>query len=254
MKLNNVSNQDTQYTTYIACPACESKFVQGEVCACGFGAQKSKSIKLEKRERATILAFVIFSFILLFSYYQLMHWGSFALRVPILKTEKLLGVMDSKSYMELADICNARANVKCVQQTYHEMYQHTKNVEALSMLAQFEARNHDLQTAISDFDAYFKGGGKNSKIPFQYAMVLEENHNYEASLRFLSLAIHQNSGKRSLLATAEMLRIYMAQQKYEQAQRLLENFWSHADKQRAYFNAEESQIQGVLGPQKTARL
>ena len=166
----------------------------------------------------------------------------------------MFGILNSKGFVELAEICNARATTKCVIKTYQDMYRHNKNIEAMAMLAQFEFRNHDSQSAIRDFDSYFRFGGRDPKVPLQYALALEEIHNYDVSIHFLSLSIHQNPSKLALIPTAEMLKIYIAQQKYEQAQRLLENFWSRSDKQHAYFNAEESHIQRYLGPQKTARL
>ncbi len=245
------SNEDTIQSPIkqtLQCPRCSSQMAFGQVCVCGYGAKDSLVLALKKRDRSVFAAYILFSIILALAYVHLQSWGPYALQVPLLKAEHMFGILDAKGYMKLAEACIARGKEKCAKQAYIDMYLRTRDIEAIALLAQLEVKTHEADVALETFDAYYKKGGKDPKVALQYALALESEHNYNASIRYLKLSIQQNPDKLAVSATGELLRILLAQQKYSQARNILDNFWASAENAKGYFNNEDAQIQKVLGP------
>lgn len=230
------------------CPRCSSLMALGQVCVCGHGAKDSLVSVLQKRDRSVLGAYIVFSILLALAYVHLQSWGPYALQVPMLKAEHIFGMLDSKGYSKLSAACIARGKEKCAKQAYIDMYVRTRDVEAIALLAQLEIKTHETDVALETFEAYYKKGGKNPKVALQYALALEGEHHYDASIHYLKLSIQQNPDKLAVSATGELLRILLAQQKYSQARNVLDDFWASAENAKGYFNNEAAQIQKVLGP------
>ncbi len=241
----NDSNQDGIQlikTQGFCCPKCASNTTFGQICICGYGAKDSFVLALEKKDRSVAVVYVTFSLVIILSYMHILNWGPYALEFPILKVGHLIGVLNSKNYVKLADDCIARAKDKCAKQIYIDMFKQTKDIEALALLAQLQVKTHEPEIAVKTFEAYYKKGGKNPKVSLQFALALEQVKNYNASIRYFNLSIKQNPEKLSVFATGELLRIFMAQQKYSKAQDLIETFWASAENAKGYFNTEAAQL------------
>ena len=236
------SENQSEDSVAFTCPKCTSNIAFGQLCICGYGAKDSLQVVLEKRDRTVIGAYIVTSLIIMLAYMHILNWGPFAFQAPLLKTEHFIGILNGKGYVKLAAACSARAKEQCAKQAYVDMYNHTKDIEAISMLAQLEVRLHETEVAVKTFEAYYKKGGKNPNVALQYAMALEQVHSYDASVRYLLLSIKQNPDKLSVVATGELLRILIAQQKYAKAQNIIENFWASAENAKGYFNTEAAQI------------
>jgi predicted transposase YbfD/YdcC len=208
----------------------------------------------KKNQKIIIPAYFIVSLLIFFGYTHFISWGPYAYKVPLLKAKEMTGIIDSKGYTELAEACAARGRARCAKQAYFDIYAKNKDIEGVAMLAQLEARNHEASLAVKDFDFYFKNGGKNPTVSFQYALALEQVHDYANALRFLKASARDSNDKLAINVNASILRILMTQQKYVQAHNFIENFWSKSEVAKAYFNTEAAQIRRELGPQKTAGL
>ncbi len=237
-----------------SCPKCNSKTAFGQVCICGYGTQDSLVTLVEKNNRTIYSAYVVFSLILILSYMHILNWGPFALEVPALKAQHYLGVLNSKGYSKLAQACVARGKEQCAKQAYIDMFNRTKDVEALALLAQIETRTHEPEVAAKTYEAYYKKGGKNPRVALQYALLLEQLHKYDASIHYFRLSIQQNPDTLAVFATGELLRILMAQQKYTKAQSLIESFWASAENAKGYFNTEAAQLKKYVRPVKSRKI
>ncbi len=249
-----LSDNHGEDSVAFTCPKCSSNIVFGQLCICGYGAKDSLQIVLEKRDRTVIGAYTVTSLVIMLAYIHILNWGPFAFQAPLLKTEHFIGILNGKGYVKLAAVCLARAKEKCAKQAYIDMYNRTKNIEAIAMLAQLEVRLHETEVAVKTFEAYYKKGGKNPDVALQYALALEQVHDYDASVRYLMLSIKQNPDKLSVVATGELLRILIAQQKYAKAQSIIENFWASAENAKGYFNTEAAQIKKFVRPSKGRKL
>ena len=237
---NNVQN---------ICPVCAATLSPSRICACGFGEQDKRQLLLVKRDRLLYMVYSMLSILLLLAVFQSYQWGPYAQEIPILKIKQAFGLLDQAGYLRIVDICTKREKVNCVEDAYRDLYLNKNNIEAVAELAQFEFKIHETDSAIRKFKTYYEKGGKNPKVPLQFALALEQKSEFELALKYLNLSIEQNPERLSAMATQEILKILMQQQKYAQAQRLILNFWASAENAKGYFNKEADQLQKILGHQ-----
>ncbi len=247
----------------VLCPKCSARLSSQNSaqptllkCMCGFGSPDPMRLLGLRLNQHLVYIYSVLSIAVLLLAFESHVWGGYVFEIPVLKTRQMLSHLDAKGYERIVEICKKRAQISCVKKTYKEMYVEKRQLEALAGLAEFEVQLHENDAALANFNSYFLMGGKNPKVALQYALALEQLPtlaNLEKAIQYLKLSIAQNPEKLSSLATQELLRILVSQQKYEDAQSLIHHFWASAENAKGYFNKEATQIGKILGNRKTAQ-
>ncbi len=271
------------------CPVCgeiltPDRFATGSaICKCGWTDEK-QTVKNERaREIQLLITYSVFAVCFLFSYGHMVRWGAYAYSIPFLKVAQWTGTISSAGLETVIQACYATGRVECVEETHQELYQKTGNPVVLERLARFQVRRQKLPAALATLQTWSqtaaapaatgplttttkanKDAGSTdpvtnpssiaqndtySQTATQFANLLEQANQTENAITWYTKAIETSQKRLPVRAMEGLLRLLMAQQKYEEARDHLIAFQKSSGNGADYFRSELDRLNDLLKKQ-----
>jgi len=173
-----------------ACPRCQNELsserlaFQPLVCNhCGFTANAIDTKVEQQFEKRFLKIGIVVALFLGLGFVQAANWDQYALEIIPLKIKEITGTASTSDLSRIAEICVERFKHDCVESAYASKG-HKGDNEAFADLGKYQARRGKKQDALKSFTAYFKNGGQDLESAYQFAKVLGETGQTDASITY----------------------------------------------------------------------
>lgn len=240
------------------CPRCNSQLhtnvMSGNIRAgglavcskCGWYESHAQAAERVKTENQTITIMITFAVSLLLISAHMLSWGGHAFSIPMLKAGQWTGMLSSRGYDELAQVCMDLGKYPCARTAMIENFQIHRTPEPLAKLARLQVRTQETQAALVTFASYFKNGGKDGDAALLYGQMLEQAGQDAEALKMLEFSIAARGEQLPIAATGGIVRIMMKQGRYDEARERITQFHASAGNAKGYLNTELAQIEQAI--------
>lgn len=235
------------------CPACsqnieKDRFVGvGAICRCGWVDTSQEKKQAEAHSKKLKKTFVGVGLAICGLYMFRLSWGPHAWEVPFLEVESVSGLMSSDGYQKFADICIDLNRWTCAEESYLAMYRSSRNPDAFAKLGKLEFALKRPEKAAQFYGAYYKNGGSNPDVAFEFAQVLEQTHQVDEALKYYQISINARPQTLPVFATSNMVRLLMTNNRAAEAYEKILIFHESAENANGYLNAEATECENALG-------
>lgn len=211
-----------------ACPRCQSELsgdrmaFQPLICNhCGFTANAVQSKAEQQFERRFLKVGLAIALALGLGFVQAANWDEYALEIIPLKIKELTGTASASDLSRIADICVARLKHDCVESAYAAKGSAGDN-EAFAALGKYQIRRGKTREAQKTFTAYFRNGGRDLESAYQFAKVLGETGQIDASAGYFESVLKAKPETLQITVIQNYVKMLVANGRAAQALMLIE--------------------------------
>lgn len=159
---------------------------------------------------------------------------------------QMTGTLSVEGYNELAQMCIGTGQYTCAEDAYLELFEKSKNPEALLRLAYLQGRQKKADEAAETFQNYFAADGRDGNAMIAYAKLLEQKDQLKEALNYYMASIPARPEIVPVQATTGIIRIYKKQKRYREAYNHLLAFRRTSPIAREYLKEEMQSITRLL--------
>ncbi len=239
--------------TELYCAVCNEKH-EGEqqvICTCGWKDRIVEREMARQRDIRTSIRLAVSALGVLVMAMHFIKWGEHSFAVPFLRLRQATGLLSAGGYSDLATACSSIGQWGCVENSFEQVFQKTKDPEAIRMIASMQLRLEKNDQAAESYARYFKAGGKDMMAHLEYAALLESKHRVTEAMSIYKKAIDLTpASKLPVQATAGLVRLEMKMERYTKALNRILQFHALSPNAKGYLNTELEQLRALVKNQR----
>lgn len=245
------------------CKACGKDLPDHQlvtICECGW----TDTSHLRKHEivqqKRTIWFIIGFSIVFLIGAKHVFNWGGDAVSIVFLKMGKSVGLISASGLEDVIEICERRGKFECANDAHLTLLRRQpNNAQALQRFAHFNYQLKQYPLASLGYETYIKVGGRDYDSLIEYAQISALQGQKDKAKDSYRMAM-QSAGAKILpvKATTGLVRLLIDESQFEEAKRILQEFYEGDEHGSQYLTKEFQILQEKLGERafskKTLRL
>ncbi len=235
------------------CAVCNEHQEGGQLvlCTCGWKDRiLEREFARERDLRASVRIGISAIVVLVFALHFI-KWGDYSFSIPFLRLRQATGLLSAGGYIDLASACMAVRQWDCVENSYEQVFERTKDPEPLRIISSLQLRLGKYELASDTYGRYFAAGGKDIRAHLDLAVLLESKHRLTEAMAVYKKAIDLTPAKSlPVQATAGLVRIEMKMERYSKALKRILDFHALAPNAKGYLNIELEQLRTLVKTQR----
>jgi len=214
------------------------------VCpSCGY-TESVREAHLETHlEKRFIKIAIIVATLLIAGFYQSVNWDTYALEVIPLKIKQWSGAASPVDLDRIAEICKERRKHDCVEIAYGTKADIFRDLEALSLLGQYQVKREKFAEAVGTFKRYFDQGGLDIEASYQFAKSLGKVGQVEDSVRYFEQVLQAKPDTLQITVTQAYVKMLTDNGRAEQALKVIEDTRKTSPSANLFMQAEYKDLQ-----------
>jgi hypothetical protein len=234
------------------CPACNEP-ISGEriirnnaYCSCGRVTALGETEQMSQESillRRGLMMVAVASVVAM----HMITWHNHSVEIIPLKIKQMVGFAKTTDLIQIASICEDRKKYNCQIDALSQIFAGNQHeIQYLAELAKVQFDHNQPSDAAKNYSIYFKLGGKDPNVRFQFARVLAQNGQMVEARKQYSYLIVQNRDKQQFQFAREYVHFLMKTHDYPTAQKIISDYRKSGPSASLFLNSEWNEINDVL--------
>jgi len=238
------------------CPRCNELLLASNAagavvtCRCGWHSSLNTQIGHVAVERRVSFNLLIISALFVGAFFHVITWDNHSIKIvaPMLRSMASVATVDD--YNIISEVCKERGKLDCMEKSFQGAYKSdNNNIDALGELARTQLKLKKPNLASRNFKAYFRQGGENLRVAYEYAKLLGENGRVMESIKYFELVIQAKPDVLQVTVTKAYVDMLMKNNQYKKAKKLINHYRKHGLNAKYFMQNELQSIDRQIASQ-----
>lgn len=240
------------------CPVCQSKIPDNRtlggiiICQCGWTASQKAKIHEKKIADRSCITLVSICILLVSIFIQAANWDKYFFTIIPLKTKQLLGMSNQSDLNAIIRICAERKKQQCTEEAMKQSFDKSKDLKTLGLLGQMQYQRKAFDKAVATLGLYFKAGGKQPEVAFDYARTLGSLGQTREAIRYYKYALNTKQELLRISITRSYAELLIQANLLREAKTVIKAFRKVGASSSMFMESELKEIEDRLN-RKVAR-
>ncbi len=192
---------------------------------------------LENKSKAIML---VLATMVVITGIQIITWDKYALDIIPIMLKEVVSASSPQDWEDKAKMCTDLKKWDCVEAEYTKAAQNDRHQYV--RLGQFQMRRNKFDKAAHSFSIYFKDGGEDVEVAATYAKALAETNQFDEASKYFNIALEARPEMLQVPVVINFVRLLMKNEKYQHAQRLIDDVRKQNRTGSQFMDSEYNQI------------